>query len=276
MDGVSVVIPAFHAQATISRAVASALRQKPAEIIVVADDGADYAPLLARAGLDDERLRHAATGRIGAGPAIARNLGLDRAHGDLIAWLDADDLFHANRLAILTPLARARGAAADNVRVVDDATGRELRCLFPPSDAIMDMDAQGFLATSVPMMFVVRRALDLRWDEDLLLGDDVAYNLRLFDRLGTVPISLRPLHDYRVRLGSICHAEDSAAKAEEGYRIMLHRLATDGFGFARSDMREAFAAALQRKIALNRAFDEAHRAGEAATFQEFIATRREA
>jgi glycosyltransferase involved in cell wall biosynthesis len=275
MDGVSVVIPAFRAEATIVRAVASALSQNPAEIIVVSDDGVDYVPVLARAGLRDNCLRHTTTGRIGAGPAIARNVGQAMATGEIVAWLDADDLFHPGRLAALAPLARERGAAADNVRVVDDATGRELQCLFPPGDGVMEMDAEGFLATSVPMMFAVRRSLGLRWDEDLLLGDDVAYNLRLFDRLGPLPVTLRPFHDYRVRPGSICHADDSAAKAEEGYGVMLRRLAGDGFGFTRPEIRAAFAVSLRRKIALNRAFDAAHRAGHAATFQEFIAARRE-
>lgn len=274
MDGVSVVIPAFRAEDTIARAVASALRQDPYEIIVVSDDGADYAPVLARAGLRDGRLRHATTGRTGAGPAVARNLGQAMAAGDIVAWLDADDLFHPGRLAALTPLARARGAAADNVRVVDDATGRELQCLFPPGEGVMELDAEGFLATSIPMMFAVRRSLDLRWDEDVLLGDDVAYNLRLFDRLGSLPVTARPFHDYRVRGGSICHAEDSAAKAEEGYATMLRRLAEDGFGFTRPEIRATFAASLERKIALNREFDAAHRAGHAATFQDFIAARR--
>lgn len=274
MGGVSVVIPAFQAQATIARAAASALSQGPTEIIVVSDDGADYAPVLAHAGVRDPRLRHATTGRSGAGPAIARNLGQATATGEIVAWLDADDLFHPGRLAALVPLARERGAAADNVRVVDDATGRELQCLFPPGDGVMEMNAEDFLATSVPMMFAVRRALDLRWDEDLLLGDDVAYNLRLIDRLGPLPITLGPFHDYRVRLGSICHADDSAAKAEEGYGVMLRRLSADGFGFTQPEIRAAFTASLQRKIALNREFDAAHRAGRATTFQDFIATRR--
>jgi len=274
MDGVSVVIPAFRAEATIARAVASALSQDPAEIVIVADDGADYAPVLAHAGLRDARLRHITTGRTGAGPAIARNLGQAAATGDIVAWLDADDLFHPGRLAALAPLARAHGAAADNVRVVDDAAGRELQCLFPPGDGIMALDAEGFLATSVPMMFAVLRALDLRWDEDLLLGDDVAYNLRLIDRLGPLPVTRQPFHDYRVRHGSICHADDSAAKADEGYGVMLRRLAADGFGFTKPAIRDAFAASLQRKIALNREFDAAHRAGRAATFQDFIAARR--
>lgn len=275
MGGVSVVIPAFRAQATIARATASALRQNPAEIIVVSDDGTDYAPVLAGAGVRDGRVRQITTGRIGAGPAIARNAGQETATGEIVAWLDADDLFHPGRLTALAPLVRERGAAADNVRVVDDASGRELQCLFPPGDGVMEMDAEGFLATSVPMMFAVRRSLGLRWDEDLRLGDDVAYNLRLLDRLGPLPVTLRPFHDYRVRLGSICHADDSAAKAEEGYGVMLRRLTEDGFGFTRPEIRAAFAASLQRKIALNREFDAAHRAGRAATFQDFIAARRE-
>ena len=274
MGGVSVVIPAFRAEATIARAVASALSQDPAEIVVVSDDGADYAPVLARASLQDSRVRFATTGRTGAGPAIARNLGQAAALGELVAWLDADDLFHPGRLAALAPLARERGAAADNVRVVNDETGRELQCLFPRGDGVLEMDAERFLATSVPMMFVVRRALDLRWDEDLLLGDDVTYNLRLIDRLGPLPVTLQPFHDYRVRLGSICHAGDSVAKAEEGYGVMLRRLTADGFGFTKPEIRAAFTASLQRKIALNREFDAAHRAGLAATFQDFIATRR--
>ena len=142
MDGVSVVIPAFRAEATIARAVSSALSQESAEIVVVSDDGADYAPVLARAGLKDSRVRHATTGRIGAGPAIARNLGQAAASGELVAWLDADDLFHPGRLAALAPLARERGAAADNVRVVDDATGRELQCLFAQGDGILEMGTQ--------------------------------------------------------------------------------------------------------------------------------------
>lgn len=273
MNGVSVIIPAFRATATIARAVASALSPETAEIIVVADDGGDYEAVLASAGLHDPRMRYASTGRVGAGPAIARNLGQAQATGDLVAWLDADDLFHPGRLETLAPRARVRGAAADNVRVVDDATGRELQCLFPPGDGWMELDAAGFLATSVPMMAVVRRGLDLRWDEELLLGDDVAYNLRLIDRLGPLSVARRPYHDYRVRLGSICHAEDSAAKAEDGYGIMLRRLREDGFGFTQAVIRAAFTESLQRKIALNREFDEARRAGRAATFQEFIALR---
>jgi hypothetical protein len=195
------------------------------------------------------------------------------ARGSLIAWLDADDAFLHGRLARLAPIAAAHGAAADNVRVVDDATGDELRTLFPETDGDRVLDAPRFLDTSVPIMPVVKRGLDVRWDEDraVLLGDDVAYNLRIIDRLGTLPVTAEALHEYRVRAGSVCHAPDSAALAEASYEVMRARLAADGFGFRNPAVRAAFTAALERKIALNRGFAAARARGEASTFQDFIA-----
>ena len=66
MPLVSVIIAAFRAEATLARAVRSLLAQRldDWEALIVADDGADYRPLLAAAGLGDERLRFLASGRI--------------------------------------------------------------------------------------------------------------------------------------------------------------------------------------------------------------------
>src|SRR5690348_11177775 len=84
---ISVVIPAYHAAATIARAVTSLLRQTWTdwEGIVVSDDGTDYAAVLRRAGIADERLRFVSTGRVGSGCHRARNVGLAAARGELIA-----------------------------------------------------------------------------------------------------------------------------------------------------------------------------------------------
>ena len=272
---VSVVIPAFRAEATLPRAVESACVPECLEIVIVSDDGTDYAVVLAKAGLRDPRVRHASTGAVGAGPARARNQGHGLAQGRLIAWLDADDVFLPGRLARLAPLADAHGAAADNVRVVDDATGALLQTLFPEGTGERALGAAAFLDTAVPIMPVVRRTLDVHWDEDraVLLGDDVAYNLRLIDRLGALVVTGEALHEYRVRAGSVCHAPDSAALAEASYEVMRARLKADGFGFRDQGVRAAFAAALEAKIALNRAFAAAQARGEAATFQDFIAKR---
>jgi glycosyltransferase involved in cell wall biosynthesis len=93
---VSVIIPAYKAAHTIGRAVESALAQSvPAAEIVVVDDGSpdDIAAALAPYGERVTLLRKA-NGRA----ASARNMGIERATGDFMAFLDADDYWEPEKL----------------------------------------------------------------------------------------------------------------------------------------------------------------------------------
>ena len=84
---ISVVIPAYNAEATLDRCLDSLKKQtsKPFQIILVNDCSTDRTSLIASdAGI--EILHSSARG----GPAIARNAGADRAEGDIILFLDAD------------------------------------------------------------------------------------------------------------------------------------------------------------------------------------------
>ena len=94
---VSVIIPAYRAAGTIRRAVDSVFAQTyhAAEIIVV-DDGSpdDLAAAVAHYGTAVTLVR-----QVNQGAAAARNTGIDRASGDLIAFLDADDYWEPQKLA---------------------------------------------------------------------------------------------------------------------------------------------------------------------------------
>jgi succinoglycan biosynthesis protein ExoO len=272
MPLVSVIVAAYRAEATLVRALRSLLAQSLAdwEALIVADDGADYRPLLAAAGALDDRLRFLDSGRVASGPAAVRNVGLAAAAGCFVTPLDADDLYLPERLARLVPLAQAAGAAFDNVRVVDDASGRTLQVLFDtPAD--FTLDGEAFLATSVPLMPLWRRDLGLAWDPAIELCDDVALNLRLIDRVGPVPVTAEPLHEYRVRDGSICHSPQSAERAERGYDALLTRLERDDYGLADPALAAAAAGAIGRKRALNQAFARALAEGRTTSFQDFLA-----
>src|SRR5690606_30122437 len=121
-------------------------------------------------------------------------------------------------------LALATGAAFDDVLVVEEASGAVLQRLFA-AEADFTLDAEGFLRTAVPLMPLLRRELTAGWDAAVELCDDVAFNLRLLDRVPRIPVTAEALHEYRVREGSICHADDSAARAERGYGTLLAALA---------------------------------------------------
>lgn len=94
---VTVVIPAYNAEQFIARAIESALGQSYArkEVVVVNDGSTDGTHRVLRDydGLIIERHQP------NAGPAAARNRGAKAASGSLIAFLDADDLWHPQKLA---------------------------------------------------------------------------------------------------------------------------------------------------------------------------------
>ncbi|BBK42859.1 hypothetical protein STVA_28790 [Allostella vacuolata] len=271
---VSVIIPAYRAEATIGRAVRSLLDQTLSdwEAVVAADDGADYAAVLAASGIADARIRHVRTPRPRTGAPGARNAAWAAAAGGVAAPLDADDAWFPRRLEVLLPIAEGHGAAADNVRVVDEATGRVLGMLFPEAEGDRLLDAEAFLATSVPIMALVRRDHMAGWDADVDLCDDLPFNLRAIDRAGGLPVTAEPLHEYRVRDGSICHSPDSDRRADRGYATCLARLEADGMGLADPAIRAAFRRSLVAKRALNRAYAEwRDRRPGGGTFQEFVA-----
>jgi glycosyltransferase involved in cell wall biosynthesis len=95
---VSVVIPAYKAERTICRAVDSVLAQTvPVYEIIVVDDGSPDGQneVIERTYGDQVILIRQANGKT----ASARNAGIERATGDFIAFLDADDYWAPEKLA---------------------------------------------------------------------------------------------------------------------------------------------------------------------------------
>ena len=93
------MIPAYRATATICRAIDSVLAQThaAAEIIVVDDGSPDE-----QAAVVEQTYGPRVTllRRPNGGAAAARNTAIDRATGDYIAFLDADDYWEADKLAL--------------------------------------------------------------------------------------------------------------------------------------------------------------------------------
>ena len=107
---VSVVIPTFRRPELVRRAVASALQQTAGDLeVIVVADGADATATdetrRALAAFDgDPRLRLLAPGRQ-LGNGGARNFGVDAARAPLVALLDDDDEWSADKLERQRPLA---------------------------------------------------------------------------------------------------------------------------------------------------------------------------
>lgn len=101
---ISVVIPCYNCSNTIERAVSSVFNQTllPNEIILVDDASFDdtVKKLKAIQAVYGTKFIKIVLLESNRGPSIARNVGWDKSSSSLIAFLDADDTWHPEKLNI--------------------------------------------------------------------------------------------------------------------------------------------------------------------------------
>lgn len=186
---VGVVIPVRGPAPYLAEAVASVLREGPAQVVVV--DDASGEPV-ATPHRDVEVLRHDAPG----GPAAARNTGVERLRReiDLVAFCDADDAWLPGSLALRLAALEAEprcDLVFARARVVDTG-GHETGELWPlPSQA--DLTRPEAIYARNPILtssVVLRRSVFSGFDERYAQAEDWELWLRLLQaghRLRAVP-----------------------------------------------------------------------------------------
>lgn len=89
----SVIIPVFNKEAFVAKTIESVLAQTYTdyEIILINDGSTDSSENIIKM-FTDSRIQYFA--KLNEGVAIARNFGLEKAQGEYICFLDADDYWH--------------------------------------------------------------------------------------------------------------------------------------------------------------------------------------
>jgi glycosyltransferase involved in cell wall biosynthesis len=96
---VSVIIPVYNAAEYLPETIDNVLAQdyQSLEIILVDDGSTDNSLEVIKTFCDQAKIYS----QEHKGPSFARNLGLSKAQGDVIAFIDADDLWPPGRLQIM-------------------------------------------------------------------------------------------------------------------------------------------------------------------------------
>jgi glycosyltransferase involved in cell wall biosynthesis len=231
---VSVVIPTYNRLAYLMEALRSVFVQtfSDYEVIVVDDGSTDGTEAALGAYADRIRYLH----QENQGAAAARNLGIGRARGEWIAFLDSDDMWEPEALERLTRateehpeagLITSWGRVVDaDGRPTDRIVGKRSPGPFFTPESFLEKDSGGVLT---PM---VRRHLLARaggYDESLRTAHDCDLWLRLSFLTPMVavsePLLLRRVHDENA-------SGDQLLNARMWLRI-LEKLAQDQPDFVR-------------------------------------------
>ncbi len=247
---VSIVTPCFNSARFLEATVRSILAQRETaggEVEYIVADGGSTDGSLEILNRYRDRIDRVVS-EPDRGPADAINKGLALATGDLLAWLNADDLYAPDAVARVLRRVRERPGRAlyfGRCRIVDPE-GREIRrgitrfknAFFPFSCRPM---IQTINYVSQPAMFFTRAAFEaagpLRLD--LKAAFDYEFVLRLWRRGGAAVIPGPPVADFRWYPSSISGSnygrqfqEEFEAAARDAGRFspqtFLHRFVRDG------------------------------------------------
>ena len=212
---VSIVIPSYNAEAFLKDSVSSCLAQTYTDLeVLVVDHGSTDGTraLLARLSAGDSRVRcipmAANTGR----PAVARNVGLQAAKGEFVAFLDADDRWTKGKLADQVSVMRAHSKVVMTFSVLRYFGNTRLTSVdygLRPFPFAVPLDSQGLehrstvpLSGSLCRLSVVRSIGGFDERPEMTAVEDYDLFLRLAD---TGPLAFVPrIHGgYRVHRNSL-------------------------------------------------------------------------
>lgn len=209
---VSIIIPAFNAQATIADALSSLLKQsfKDWGAIIVDDGSRDRTQEIIHSFVRKYPTKFSYFYQKNHGPAKARNLGLKKAKGRYLGFLDADDIYLPRRLEIMVKTLEKNNFdwVTTDAFIWNPQTGRKKRYyqkfLLPPKFNLNNLLRNNFIF-GLPL--IKRKIYEKvgNLDERLDGVEDYDYWLRIFYAGFKLKIIKEPLVLYRQNKHSLSH-----------------------------------------------------------------------
>ena len=214
---VSVIIPVYNEQDYLRECLQSLKNQDfvDCEFICVDDGSTDGSLSICKLfATSDERFK--VISQKNAGPAVARNAGMDLAQGEYICFVDSDDRVKSNMLTRLYSEAKSgdfdivvHGADTfgdgEPEKYISDAINVSNHTImdFTVEDIFMEKGCRPFL-----WQHFIRASIIKGWpnkiNADLKIGEDQAFEIRYFSYARKVRFIEDRLYEYRInKKGSI-------------------------------------------------------------------------
>jgi glycosyltransferase involved in cell wall biosynthesis len=249
MPKVSVMTPVYNGARYIEEALDSLLAQtlQDWESVVIDDGSTDDTPSILRKYTDPRIKVHR---QANGGEAAARNAALDRAAGEYLAFLDADDLYNPNALAAMTGYLDANpqvGAVFSDGIICDEKKQPLLRITEQRpgiyTGEILEALVLDPSVVSVPICTMVRLATvkenGIRFDRDLVIGPDYDFWIQVarFTKFGYLD---EVTCQYRVHQTNITRTSGMKKRKADLARGKLKVMNSDWFGTLSVSTRYGF------------------------------------
>ncbi len=245
MPKVSIIIPAYNAENTITESINAVLQQtfKDFELIIVNDGSTDNTEKII-SSFTDNRIKYFT--QKNKGQCAANNFGLAQAKGDYIKFFDADDVMNATHIEAQyekvknskTNIASCKwGRFYDddftNTKFIPESVWKDFATLDWIKAALTQRhDMMGGCLWLIPRQILEKVS---GWDESLSLNNDFEFSVRLLLGAENVIFTENALLYYRTGNNNSLSNATNASKYNAAYKANLlgcnHLLAVDNSKF---------------------------------------------
>ena len=239
----SVIMPVYNSEKYLSAAIESVLNQSYTniELIIVNDGSIDGSEAICQSYADKDSRIHLISHE-NRGGQVARNEGLKLAKGELIAFVDSDDILYPDMFKIMIDNMNYFNTELSACEVTSDldqcgtANGRLEVCEIEGNDKVMASVVGG--RSDVPRTYgylwnkIYRKSMleGSLFDENINIGEDGLFNILLLKKCNSVAYTNRKMYFYRQYGKSLTNTHTRAHSLwEKEVKAYTHVLETEDY-----------------------------------------------
>ena len=224
---ISVIIPVYNAEKTISKTLDSFLNQNYVqyEIICVNDGSTDSTVDI----INEYKKRYkniTIINKINGGPSSARNIGLKRSKGQYIMFADADDTVSKNCLEIMSKYMEKYDIVISGFSRIINEKKIDYIPKLNKKKSLEDFLIQNYMFWSPCFKLINKSCIKYEFDESLIISEDLKFwvnNAKFFKNYKYIEIST---YNYYMNDNSSTNSKSFDLKEEKSLDTMI-RLSTE-------------------------------------------------
>ena len=218
VDSISIIMPAFNAEKTITRAIESIQKQtyKNWQLIIVNDGSKDATQeIIQQKCREDSRIEGYLIEN--SGPAQARNYALEHAKGKWVAFCDADDWLTENALEIMVTFMNGASFQLCACYYTSNCNNNEVVYLNKQKaifQFLTNPEIGGYLWNKL----FLRKLIEIdkiRFEKDIFICEDLLFVIRYASRIQNCVVVPRKLYNYDIQPNGLTSAAFSMKKVTQ-------------------------------------------------------------
>lgn len=213
MEQISVIMPVYNGEKFVEKAIKSVLNQtyKNFELIIVNDGSIDDTEKICLKYIeDDSRIKYLKIEN--SGPSVARNIGIEKANGNYIMFIDSDDFYMEEMIEKMLQEAKKGYDCIICNRILKNENKEKKS---PLENKIMNGKDKFMEYLQINRLFneptnkmystKIIKENNLEFDSDFICGEDYKFNIDYFDKIKNAKFINEFLYVYVANPNSITH-----------------------------------------------------------------------